>query len=119
MIFRRVSWSSMSAVPWAAISRLDWRQRPFYCFAQLVWFLSYGQRPCGAHRDLTILRWHRAGFQSYWRERSRKSVGRPRISAELLNLIGAMRPSLPILQNLIFGTHRLFLQAHVSAPQAR
>src|SRR5215471_7450028 len=41
-------------------------------------------------RPETIIRWHRAGFQSYWRERSRKPVGRPRISAELRNLIGAM-----------------------------
>jgi hypothetical protein len=41
-------------------------------------------------RPETVIRWHRAGFQSYWRERSRKPVGRPRISAELRNLIGAM-----------------------------
>src|SRR5260221_12376381 len=41
-------------------------------------------------RPETIIRWHRAGFQSYWREWSRKPVGRPRISAELRNLIGAM-----------------------------
>src|SRR5262250_1679178 len=41
-------------------------------------------------RPETIIRWHRAGFQSYWRGRSRKPVGRPRISAELRNLIGAM-----------------------------
>jgi hypothetical protein len=34
-------------------------------------------------RPETIIRWHRAGFQSYWREQSRKPVGRPRISAEL------------------------------------
>ena len=39
-------------------------------------------------RPETIIRWHRAGFQSYWREQSRKRVGRPRISAELRNLIG-------------------------------
>src|SRR5260221_866315 len=44
-------------------------------------------------RPETIIRWHRAGFQSYWRERSRKPVGRPRISAELRNLIGAMSRS--------------------------
>src|SRR5262245_14761648 len=31
-------------------------------------------------RPETIIRWHRAGFQSYWRERSRKPVGRPRSS---------------------------------------
>src|SRR5262249_40746624 len=41
-------------------------------------------------RPETIIRWHRGGFQSYWRGRSRKPVGRPRISAELRNLIGAM-----------------------------
>jgi hypothetical protein len=41
-------------------------------------------------RPETIVRWHREGFQSYWRERSRQPVGRPRISAELRNLIGAM-----------------------------
>ena len=41
-------------------------------------------------RPETIIRWHRAGFQSYWRRRSRTPVGRPRISAELRNLIGAM-----------------------------
>src|SRR5262245_11211438 len=41
-------------------------------------------------RPETIIRWHRAGFRSYWRGRSRKPFGRPRISAELRNLIGAM-----------------------------
>src|SRR5262245_6512693 len=40
-------------------------------------------------RPETII-WHRAGFQSYWRGRSRKPVGRPRIPADLRNLIGAM-----------------------------
>src|SRR5215469_17742041 len=53
MIFRRVSWSSMSAVPWAAISRLDRRQRPLLLLRAIaaVWRTPYGQRPCGAHRD--------------------------------------------------------------------
>ena len=27
----------------------------------------------------TILRWHRAGFRTYWRWKSRKRAGRPRI----------------------------------------
>jgi hypothetical protein len=36
-------------------------------------------------RPETIIRWHRAGFRSYWRGRSRNRVGRPRISAELRN----------------------------------
>jgi hypothetical protein len=33
-------------------------------------------------RPETIIRWHRTGFRS-WRWRSRKPVGRPRISTEL------------------------------------
>ena len=41
-------------------------------------------------RPETIIRWHRTGFRSYWRGRSRNRVGRLRISAELRNLIGAM-----------------------------
>src|SRR5262245_39955940 len=41
-------------------------------------------------RPETIIRWHREGFQSYWRGRSGKPVGRPRISAELRNRIRAM-----------------------------
>src|SRR4029077_8042306 len=39
-------------------------------------------------RQETIIRWHREGFQSYWRERSRKPIGRPRIAAEIRNLSG-------------------------------
>ena len=31
----------------------------------------------------TILRWHRAGFKTYWRWKSRKRAGRPRIDREL------------------------------------
>src|SRR5438445_9599421 len=58
-----------------------------------VWVYRWFPSVLGAFailRPETIIRWHRAGFQSCWRERSRKPVGRPRISAELRNLIGAM-----------------------------
>src|ERR1700757_3336539 len=41
-------------------------------------------------RPETIIRWHRAGFQAYWRWRSRNRVGRPKVSAELRTLIGEM-----------------------------
>src|SRR5512139_1251841 len=30
----------------------------------------------------TVLRWHRAGFRIYWRWKSRKRVGRPRIDRD-------------------------------------
>src|SRR5215813_14299317 len=36
-------------------------------------------------RPETIIRWHRVGFQSYWRERSRKPVGKDRDHRPLLN----------------------------------
>ena len=64
-------------------------QRASFClFGSIV-----GSLPSSARLQFSpemIIRWHRAGFQSYWRGRSRKPVGRPRISAELRNLIGAM-----------------------------
>src|SRR5215475_13834610 len=35
----------------------------------------------------TILRWHRAGFRAFWRWKSRRRVGRPRIRPDLRELI--------------------------------
>jgi hypothetical protein len=34
-------------------------------------------------RPETVLRWHRAGFRSYWRWKSRRRLGRPAVSAEI------------------------------------
>ena len=44
----------------------------------------------------TILRWHRAGFRSYWRWKSRKRAGRPRIDRELHDLIRRMGQENPL-----------------------
>src|SRR5260221_8162217 len=38
----------------------------------------------------TILRWHRAGFTAFWRWKSRKRAGRPKIDRELRDLIRRM-----------------------------
>lgn len=38
----------------------------------------------------TVVRWHRAGFRSYWRRISRRGPGRPRIPTEVRNLIRRM-----------------------------
>jgi putative transposase len=35
----------------------------------------------------TVIGWHRAGFQLYWRWRSRRRSGRPRITPEIRGLI--------------------------------
>ena len=58
-----------------------------------VWLYRWFPSVLGAIailRPETIIRWYRTGFRSYWRGRSRNRVGRPRISAELRNLMGAM-----------------------------
>src|SRR5215468_3334654 len=39
----------------------------------------------------TILRWHRAGFTAFWRWKSRKRAGRPKIDRELRDLIRRAR----------------------------
>jgi len=38
----------------------------------------------------TVFRWHRAGFRAYWRWRSRKRAGRPKIKRDLRDLIQRM-----------------------------
>src|SRR5471030_1151111 len=41
-------------------------------------------------RPETLVRWHRAGFRSYWRWKSRSLGGRPQIEADLRALIRRM-----------------------------
>ena len=43
----------------------------------------------------TILRWHRAGFRQYWRWKSRKRAGRPKIDRGLRELIQRMSEENP------------------------
>jgi homeodomain-containing protein len=43
----------------------------------------------------TILRWHRAGFRAFWRWKSRKRAGRPKIDRELRDLILRMSQENP------------------------
>ena len=50
----------------------------------------------------TILRWHRAGFRRYWRWKSRKRAGRPRISQEIRDLIRRMS-----LENPLWGATKI------------
>ena len=43
----------------------------------------------------TILRWHRAGFKSFWRWKSRNRAGRPKIDRDLRDLIRRMSKENP------------------------
>ena len=65
-----------------------------------VWLYHWFPSVLGAIaivRPETIIRWHRTGFRAYWRWRSRNPVGRPKVSAELRTLIGAMSRANPLL----------------------
>src|SRR5262249_55896386 len=44
----------------------------------------------------TVIRWHRAGFRSYWRWKSRPRGGRPKTPAEIPQLIHEMSIANPI-----------------------
>jgi hypothetical protein len=44
----------------------------------------------------TIVRWHRAGFRSYWRWKSRPHFGRPTVPAEIRQLIREMSIANPL-----------------------
>jgi transposase InsO family protein len=50
----------------------------------------------------TIVCWHRAGFRSYWRWKSRNPGGRPPITAELRALIRRMS-----VENMLWGAPRI------------
>jgi transposase InsO family protein len=53
-------------------------------------------------RPDTVVRWHRAGFQHYWRWKSRPRWGRPAVPAEIRQLIRGMS-----LANPLWGAPRI------------
>jgi transposase InsO family protein len=44
----------------------------------------------------TILRWHRSGFKAFWRWKSRRRLGRPKVDRELRDLIRRMSRENPL-----------------------
>jgi len=44
----------------------------------------------------TIIRWHRSGFRAYWRWKSRRCGGRPKIDREIRDLIRRMSTENPL-----------------------
>jgi transposase InsO family protein len=71
-------------------------------FVQLYrWFPSI-LRAITIIQPETIVRWHRAGFRSYWRWKSRNPGGRPPITAELRALIRRMS-----VENMLWGAPRI------------
>ena len=67
--------------------------------ALLVWLVRHWPSLLDAVQVVppdTILRWHRAGFSAFWRWKSRKSAGRPRIDRGLRELIQRMSRENPL-----------------------
>jgi hypothetical protein len=50
----------------------------------------------------TVIRWHRAGFRSFWRWKSRRRSGRPNVTLEIRRLIREMS-----LANPLWGAPRI------------
>ena len=48
----------------------------------------------------TVIKWHRAGFRSYWRWRSRRRGGRPTLPTEIRKLIREMSIADPLWERL-------------------
>src|SRR5262249_28880756 len=53
-------------------------------------------------RPETLVRWHRAGFRSYWRWKSRARGGRPQIESDLRTLTRRMS-----MENPLWGAPRI------------
>jgi hypothetical protein len=51
----------------------------------------------------TVLKWHRAGFRSYWRWKSRRRTGRPIVPLEIRKLIREMS-----IANPLWGAPRIY-----------
>jgi transposase InsO family protein len=47
-------------------------------------------------RPETVIRWHRAGFRSYWRWKSKQRCGRPAVTVEIRQLIRQMSGANPL-----------------------
>jgi transposase InsO family protein len=65
------------------------------------WFPSILKVVTIVHPE-TLVSWHRAGFRRYWRWKSRRRGGRPRIEIELRALIRQMST-----ENLLWGAPRI------------
>ncbi len=79
----------------AVLTRPGRRRPPLRVRDKLVWIL--GRRLCRAWRRHlvlvrpdTVVRWHRQAWKLFWRWKSRTPLGRPRLSAEVQQLIATI-----------------------------
>jgi transposase InsO family protein len=74
--------------------QLTWADRALLVLVARVW--SGWREAVFIVQPETVLRWHRQGFRAYWRWKSRPRGGRPRIAAEVRELIARMHRENPL-----------------------
>ncbi len=80
--------------------RLRQRDRIFWVWLSRLW--PEWRSSLIIVRPETVIRWHRDGFRLYWRWKSRKKPGRPKIDAETRSLIRRMSR-----ENVTWGSPRI------------
>ena len=74
--------------------RLRWRDRFFWVALSKIW--SGWRSALILVQPDTVIRWHRQLFRAFWRWKSRGPPGRPRVNAELRDLIRQMARENPL-----------------------
>lgn len=80
--------------------RLRRRDRVLWVWIDRLWPAS--RQHLLIVRPETVLRWHRKGWRLYWTWRSRGRIGRPRLPAEVKDLIARISR-----ENRLWGTERI------------
>ncbi len=80
--------------------RLRQRDRILWVWLSKIW--SEWRSSLLIVKPETVIRWHRQGFRLYWRWKSRKKPGRPKIDAEIRSLIRRMSR-----ENATWGSPRI------------
>jgi hypothetical protein len=71
-------------------------------FVGLYWLFPKVRDALAIVKPETVVRWHRAGFRSYWRWRSRPRGGRPTVPLEIRELMREMS-----IANTLWGALRI------------
>jgi putative transposase len=85
----------------AVLTRLTRRRPRLHARDTLFWVLVRAlRRDWRRHlvmvRPESVIRWHRQAWRLFWRWRSRGPMGRPRLSAEVRELIATMARENPV-----------------------
>jgi len=83
-------------------------RKPYFTQSDRFWFVLLASR-VRHWKDMllilkpeTLLRWHREGFQLFWKFKSRNHGGRPKLATETIHLIQQMAKD-----NLLWGAERI------------